>query len=69
MKVTIKDLDIVARHRLFFIPAEMVIDGVKYLVYRSETTVNDNGTLTIELEASEDWIAAGKKEDGDQQCK
>ena len=67
MKVTIKDLDIVDRHRLFFIPAEMVIDGVKYLVYRSETTVNDNGTLTIEVVASEDWIAAKEKEDGDQQ--
>lgn len=66
MKVTIKDLDIVDRHRLFFSPAEMVIDGVKYLVYRSETTVNDNGTLTIEVVASEDWIAAREKEDGDQ---
>lgn len=63
MKITIKDFEIVGSATKFVKPSTMIVNGVEYLVWHTKTVDNGNGTLTIELEASEDWIAAGKKEE------
>ena len=63
MKITIKDFEIVGSDTKFVKPSTMIVNGVEYLVYHTKTMDNGNGTLTIELEASEDWIAARVKEE------
>ena len=63
MKITIKDFEIVGSATKFVKPSTMIVNGVEYLVYRTKTKDNGNGTLTIELEASENWITAREKEE------
>ena len=63
MKITIKDFEFVGERRRFFKPMTLIIDGVNYLVYTAETTVENNGTITLEMEASKNWIVEKEKEE------
>lgn len=63
MKITIKDFEIVGNRTKFVKPSTMIVNGVEYLVYCTKTMDNGDGTLTIELEASENGIVAKVKEE------
>lgn len=63
MNVTLKDINIRDLFSgLAFNHPTLIIDGVGYLVYNTEITVDPDDKMTVDMEASRNWVAATNDE-------